>query len=149
VFGAFLIGCAIPRGIVSESLKKQIEPLTLCLLVPLFFAYTGLKTRLDLVSTFWLAWVAIVVFIAASIGKGVACWIAARWAGENHGTALAVGCLMNARGMMGLILLVIGKEKDIIGSELFSILVLMAILTTLATTPTFRWVQSHYPGQLQ
>ncbi len=148
VFGAFLIGCAMPRGIVCELLKKQIEPLTICLLVPLFFAYTGLKTRLDLVSSVWLVTVAMVVLVTASVGKGVACWAAARWTGEDKGTAMAVGCLMNARGMMGLILLIIGKDNGIIGPELFSILVLMAILTTLATTPTFRWVQARYRVQL-
>ncbi len=142
VFGAFLMGCAVPRGIVGASLKKQIEPITLCLLVPLFFAYSGLKTRLDLVGTPWLLFVALVVLIVASVSKGVACWAAARWTGESTGTAMAIGCLMNARGMMGLILLIIGKENGIIGQELFAILVLMAILTTLAATPTFRWVQS-------
>jgi len=145
VFGAFLMGCALPRGIVSETLKKQIEPITLCLLVPLFFAYSGLKTRLDLVSTPWLLFVSLVVLLTASVGKGVACWTAARWTGESQGTSLAVGCLMNARGMMGLIILIIGKENGMIGPELFSILVLMAIITTLAATPTFRWVQARYP----
>ena len=145
VFGAFLIGCAIPRGIVCDRLKTQIEPITLCLLVPLFFAYSGLKTRLDLVSTPWLLFVTLIVLIAAIIGKGVACWAAARWTGESQGSAMALGSLMNARGMMGLIVLIIGKENGIIGSELFSILVLMAILTTLAATPLFRWIQAHYP----
>ena len=149
VFGAFLIGCAVPRGMTGEALKKQIEPLTLCLLVPLFFAYSGLNTRLDLVSTPWLLLVLLVVLISACLGKGVACWAAARWTGENQGTSMAVGCLMNARGMMGLILLIIGKENGIIGPELFSILVLMAILTTLVTTPTFRWIQARYPEQFE
>ena len=144
VFGAFLLGCAIPRGTVGESLKRQIEPITLCLLVPLFFAYSGLKTRLDLVGTPWLLWVALVVLIVASVSKGVACWAAARWTGESTGTAMAIGCLMNARGMMGLIVLMIGKENGVIGQELFAILVLMAILTTLAATPTYRWVQARY-----
>jgi Kef-type K+ transport system membrane component KefB len=148
VFGAFIIGCAIPRGLVCEHLKKQIEPLTLCLLVPLFFTYSGLNTRLDLVSTPWLLMVAAITFLAACLGKGFACWAAARWAGENQGTSLAVGCLMNARGMMGLILLIIGNERGIIGPELFSILVLVAILTTLVATPVFRWIQVRYSVQL-
>lgn len=144
VFGAFLMGCAMPRGFVCDSLKKRLEPITLCLLVPLFFAYSGLRTRLDLVSTPWLLFVTAVVLIAACVGKGVACWAAARWTGESQGTALALGSLMNARGMMGLIILIVGKEHGIIGPELFSILVLMAILTTLFATPAFRWIRANY-----
>lgn len=144
VFGAFLMGCAMPRGLISDELKKKIEPLTLCLLLPLFFTYSGLNTRLDLVVQPWLLFVALVVLVAASVGKGVACWAAARLSGENQGTALAVGALMNARGLMELILLNIGRDYGIIGPEIFSILVLMAILTTLAATPIFRWVRSRY-----
>ncbi|MDZ4852180.1 MAG: cation:proton antiporter [Pirellulaceae bacterium] len=144
VFGAFIIGCAMPRGIVSQSVKRQIEPLTLSLLVPLFFAYSGLNTRIDLVCTPWLLWVTLLAFIAACAGKIFGGWAAARWAGETHGTSMAIGCLMNARGMMGLIILIIGKENGIISAELFSILVLVAVLTTLATTPTFRWIQARY-----
>jgi Kef-type K+ transport system membrane component KefB len=144
VFGAFLMGCAMPRGIVCEQLKSKLEPLILALLLPLFFTYSGLNTRLDLVSSTWLLSVAVVVLIAASVGKGVACWGAARLAGESQGTALAVGALMNARGLMELILLNIGRERGIIGPEIFSILVLMAILTTLAASPLFRWIRHRY-----
>jgi Kef-type K+ transport system membrane component KefB len=144
VFGAFLMGCAMPRGLISDELKKQIEPLTLCLLLPLFFTYSGLNTRLDLVNQPWLFLVAMIVLVAASVGKGVACWAAARLSGESQGTSLSIGALMNARGLMELILLNIGREKGIIGPEIFSILVLMAIVTTLAATPVFRWVRARY-----
>ena len=125
-------------------MKSKLEPLILALLLPLFFTYSGLNTRLDLVSSGWLLLVAVVVLIAASVGKGVACWGAARLAGESQGTALAVGALMNARGLMELILLNIGRERGIIGPEIFSILVLMAILTTLAASPLFRWIRHRY-----
>lgn len=144
VFGAFLMGCAMPRGVIGDDLKKKIEPLTLSLLLPLFFTYSGLNTRLDLVTSPWLLFVSLIVLIAASVGKGVACWGAARLAGENQGTSLAVGALMNARGLMELILLNIGRENGIIGPEIFSILVLMAIVTTLASSPIFRWVSRRY-----
>ncbi len=148
VFGAFIMGCAMPRGMACELLKKQIEPLTVSLLVPLFFTYSGLNTRLDLVGTPWLLLVMLITFLAACLGKGVACWAAARWSGENQGTSLALGCLMNARGMMGLILLIIGKERGIIGPELFSILAIVAILTTLITTPVFRWIRVRYASSV-
>ncbi len=144
VFGAFLMGCAMPRGAIGDDLKRKIEPLTLSLLLPLFFTYSGLNTRLDMVSSPWLLFVAFIVLIAASVGKGVACWGAARWSGESQGTAMAVGALMNARGLMELILLNIGRDAGIIGPEIFSILVLMAIVTTLVASPIFRWVRARY-----
>ena len=140
VFGAFLLGCAMPRGIVTEDLKEKFEPLTVSLLLPLFFTFSGLNTRLDLVNTPYLLLVALVVLAAATIGKGGACWAAARLAGEDNRTALAVGALMNARGLMELILLNIGRDRGLIGPELFSIMVVMAIVTTLLATPVFRWV---------
>jgi Kef-type K+ transport system membrane component KefB len=115
------------------------------LLLPLFFVYSGLNTRLDLVTEPRLLGVALIVLLAACLGKGVACWAAARWAGESQGTAMAVGALMNARGLMELILLNIGREKGLIGDEIFSMLVLMAILTTLAASPVFRLIRWRYP----
>jgi Kef-type K+ transport system membrane component KefB len=140
VFGAFLLGCAMPRGAVTEDLKNKIEPLTVSLLLPLFFTFSGLNTRLDLVTTPYLIFISVIVMLFATLGKGVACWAAARLAGEEQRTALAVGALMNARGLMELILLNIGRERGIVGPELFSIMVLMAIATTLLSTPVFRWV---------
>lgn len=140
VFGAFLLGCAMPRGVVTADLKQKLEPLTVSLLLPLFFTFSGLNTRLDLVTTPYLIFISVVVLIAATLGKGVACWGAARLAGEDQRTALAVGALMNARGLMELILLNIGRERGIVGPELFSIMVVMAIATTLLATPVFRYV---------
>ncbi len=98
VFGAFLMGVAMPRGIVSDGLVALFEPLTVGLLLPLFFTYSGLNTRLDMVNSPWLLMVAAVVLIAASLGKGGACWAAARIGGEKQGTAIAIGALMNAAG---------------------------------------------------
>jgi Kef-type K+ transport system membrane component KefB len=144
VFGAFLMGCAMPRGIVSSQIRIQFEPLTIGLLLPLFFTYSGLNTRLDLVSSPKLIGIALVVLIVASLGKGVACWAAAKICGEANSTSVAIGALMNARGLMELILLNIAKEKGLIGPELFSILVIMAIVTTLAATPVFRLVQRSF-----
>jgi Kef-type K+ transport system membrane component KefB len=140
VFGAFLLGCAMPRGVVTADLKQKLEPLTVSLLLPLFFTFSGLNTRLDLVTTPYLIFISAVVLFAATLGKGVACWGAARLAGEDQRTALAVGALMNARGLMELILLNIGRERGIVGPELFSIMVVMAIATTLLATPVFRYV---------
>jgi Kef-type K+ transport system membrane component KefB len=139
VFGAFILGCAMPRGTFAAELQRKIEPLTVALLLPLFFTYSGLNTRLDLVNTPWLWFVALVVLVAACLGKGAACWAAARMHGEDNRTALAVGTLMNARGLMELIILNIGLERGVITPALFSIMVVMAIVTTLMASPVFEW----------
>ncbi len=144
VFGAFLLGAAMPRGFFATELQRTIEPLTVALLLPLFFTYSGLNTRLDLVDTPRLWAIALVVLAAASLGKGGACWIAARRNGEDNRTALAVGSLMNARGLMELIILNIGLERGIIRAPLFSILVVMAIATTLLAAPMFEWVYGRH-----
>jgi Kef-type K+ transport system membrane component KefB len=95
--------------------------------------------------------IALAVLVASCLGKGGASWAAARWQKEDNRTALAVGALMNARGLMELILINIGLEKGIIQPALFSVLVLMAIATTLMASPMFEWVYGRHArktGQL-
>jgi Kef-type K+ transport system membrane component KefB len=137
VFGAFFLGAAVPRGAFVTRLQTLIEPLTTSLLLPLFFIYSGLNTRFDLVNDPKLWLVAVVVLGAAVLGKAGACYAAARLCGETHHEAMGVGSLMNARGLMELIILNIGLERGIITPTLFSILVFMAIVTTLMATPMF------------
>jgi Kef-type K+ transport system membrane component KefB len=81
--------------------------------------------------------IALAVIGAACLGNGGACWVAARLNGEDNRTALAVGALRNSRGLMELIIINVGLQKGVIQPGLFSILVLMAIVTTLMTTPVF------------
>jgi Kef-type K+ transport system membrane component KefB len=140
IFGAFMLGCAMPRGVFSRELTQQIEPMATSLLVPVFFTYSGLNTRLDLVTTPQLWLVALVVLLAACVGKGVGCWGAARLSGEDQRTSLAIGTLMNARGLMELIIINIGLERGIITPQLFAILVVMAVATTLMTSPLLAWL---------
>jgi Kef-type K+ transport system membrane component KefB len=140
VFGAFILGVAMPRGFFAEQLQRALEPLTVALLLPLFFTYSGLNTRLDLVDTPRLWMIAGVVLAAACLGKGGACWAAARWHGEDSRTSMAVGALMNARGLMELIILNIGLQRGVIHAPFFSIMVVMAIVTTLMAAPLFEWV---------
>lgn len=137
VFGAFIVGAAVPRGPFSERMRGKIEPLTVQLLLPLFFIYSGLNTRFDLINDPGLWLVAAVVFAAAVLGKAGACYLAARLCGENHREAIGVGSLMNARGLMELIILNIGLERGLITPALFSIMVIMAVGTTLMATPMF------------
>ena len=137
VFGAFVLGASVPRGVLARDLRRAIEPLTMTLLVPLFFVYSGLNTRLLLLDTPWLWFMTAVVFLTACAGKGLACWGAARLTGARPRHALAIATLMNARGMVELILVNLGRERGLITPTLFAMLVLMAIGTTVMTGPIF------------
>jgi len=137
VFGAFFLGAAMPRGDFASRLQTWIEPLTTWLLLPLFFIYSGLNTRFDLVNQVGLWLVTFLVLGAAVLGKAGACYAAARLCGETHHEAMGIGSLMNARGLMELIILNIGLEHGLITPTLFTILVFMAIVTTLMATPMF------------
>ena len=140
VFGGFLLGAAMPRGLFARELQHKLEPFAVVFLLPMFFTFSGLNTRLNMVSTGSLVLVTAVIFLASTLGKGVACWAAARLNGEDNRTALAVGTLMNARGLMELIIVNIGLQRGVIQPALFSMLVLMAIVTTLMASPVFEWV---------
>ncbi len=140
VFGAFVLGIAMPRGLVSTELRRVLEPITKSFLAPLFFVYSGLNTSIGLVSSWYLLGITLLVILCACLGKGVACYMAARLNGETRQDAMAIGALMNARGLMELIILNIGLEKGIITPRLFTIMVMMTILTTLLATPLFNLI---------
>ncbi|WP_310737508.1 cation:proton antiporter [Inhella gelatinilytica] len=143
VFGAFLLGLAMPRGDnggVPKALERQLMPLTTSLLLPCFFTYSGLNTQINLLTEPGLWGLAAVVLAAAVLGKGGACYAVARWQGMSHPEAAAVGSLMNARGLMELIILNIGLQAGLITPTLFTVMVIMAIVTTLMATPLFNRV---------
>ena len=137
VFGAFIMGMAIPRGVIADSLTKCVQPLTVALLLPLFFAFTGLNTKITLLNTGFLWLMCGAILAAAVFGKGVACWLAARTTGLSNRDALGIGVLMNSRGLMELIIINIGLQRGIISEGLFAILVIMAVATTLIASPIF------------
>jgi Kef-type K+ transport system membrane component KefB len=148
VFGAFLAGAAMPRGPFAERMRALLEPVTLVFLLPVFFTFSGLNTHLALVDSARFAWITLAILLASIFAKFVACWIAARIAGMEQRAALGVGALMNARGLTELIIINIGLSAGIIGPALFSMLVVMAIVTTLMATPLFelvygRWARAH------
>lgn len=144
VFGGFLLGVAMPRGLLVREIRRQLEPFAVVFLLPMFFTFSGLNTRLDMVNSVGMLLIAVAVIAAACLGKLGACWAAARVTGEDNRTALAVGALMNSRGLMELIIINIGLQRGIIQPALFSILVLMAIGTTLMATPVFEWVYGRH-----
>jgi Kef-type K+ transport system membrane component KefB len=140
VFGGFLLGTAMPRGVLSDGLRQKIEPLTVIVLLPMFFTFSGLNTQLTMVDNISLVLVTLAILGGSIAAKFGACWAAARLTGQDNPTALAIGALMNARGLMELIIINIGLQRGIIGLPLFSMLVLMAIVTTLMASPLFELV---------
>ncbi|MEP6664679.1 MAG: cation:proton antiporter, partial [Verrucomicrobiota bacterium] len=140
VFGAFIMGIAMPRGVVTNALMERIQPLTVALLLPLFFTYSGLNTQIALLNSGYLWMMTGWVMIAAVGGKGVACWLAARATGIPNREAMGIGTLMNARGLMELIIINIGLQRGVISPALFATLVIMAVLTTLMASPLFEWL---------
>jgi len=140
IFGGFILGAVMPRGLFAAELKKKVEPLAVILLLPMFFTYSGLNTRMDMVNSGSLILIALGILAASVVAKGGACYLAARLAGEDNRTALGIGALMNSRGLMELIIINIGLQKGIIGPALFSMLVLMAIVTTMMASPLFELV---------
>jgi Kef-type K+ transport system membrane component KefB len=137
VFGAFMLGAAMPRGILAREIQDKLTPLATTLLLPLFFVYSGLNTHLTLLDSPMLILGTLGICVIASVGKGVACWAAARVSGHTQREALAIGSLMNARGLMELIILNIGLERGLITPLLFTMMVIMAVVTTFAAGPLF------------
>jgi Kef-type K+ transport system membrane component KefB len=141
VFGAFMAGIAMPRGRFAEGVKRSLEPISTTLLVPIFFAYSGLNTRLDLLTGTSVLVIAAATIVVAFVCKGAGCALACRWAGATWRDSAALGILMNARGLMELVLANIALERGLITPSMFTILVLMAIVTTLAATPLYHWLR--------
>jgi len=140
VFGAFVMGAVMPRAVMARDLIGRIQPLAVALLLPLFFTYSGLNTKIGLINTGTLWLVCGAVLAAAVLGKGVACWLAARATGISNREALGIGTLMNARGLMELIIINIGLQKGVISEGLFATLVIMAVITTLMASPLFEYL---------
>ena len=140
VFGGFILGVAMPRGLLGEEIRRQLEPFAVLVLLPMFFTFSGLNTQLTMVNSLGLLAVTVLILLGSILAKGGACWAAARLTGQDNATAMGIGALMNARGLMELIIINIGLQRGIIGPALFSILVLMAIITTLMASPLFEWV---------
>ena len=136
LFGAFLVGTIVPReeGLV-RGLVARIEDVMLVLLLPLFFAYTGLRTRIGLIGGAGMWALCALVTTAAIAGKLGGTTLAARASGMSWRESASLGALMNTRGLMELVILNVGYDLGVISSPLFAMMVLMALVTTLMTTP--------------
>lgn len=140
VFGAFILGAAMPKGRFTRQIQDKSEMLTVGLLLPTFFAFSGLNTSVSLLNTtsLWILTIAAITF--AIVGKGVACALAAKATGEPWRESWTIGTLMNARGLMELIILNIGLQQGVITQTFYTIMVLMAIITTVMASPIFEWL---------
>ncbi len=136
LFGAFLLGAIIPHDSqLATRAKERLEDVVLVLLLPAFFAYTGLRTEIGLVSGAG-AWFTVgLICAAASVGKFGGAFVSARLTGLSTADSALLGALMNTRGLMELIVLNVGLDLRVLSPTLFAMMVLMALVTTLAATP--------------
>lgn len=148
LFGAFLAGVIIPQNEeFRHVILKKIEDLTVVLLLPLFFVFTGLRTQIGLLNTPELWQTCGLIILIAVVGKFIGTALPARISGQSWYDALALGALMNTRGLMELIVLNIGFDLGILSPEVFAMMVLMALATTFMTGPilnTLAWVQKKF-----
>ncbi|MEH2236355.1 cation:proton antiporter [Nostoc sp.] len=146
IFGAFLLGAAMPK---NEDLVRELavktEDFVLIFLLPIFFAYSGLKTQIGLLNRPELWLLCALILGVAIAGKYVGTYVAARVSGINKREASALGWLMNTRGLTELIVLNIGLELGVISPLIFTMLVIMALVTTFMTSPLLEWT---YPKKL-
>ncbi len=139
IFGAFLFGTIIPHDSgLARALISRLEDLVTTLLLPAFFAFTGMRTQIGLVSgaSEWL--ICGLIPLVATAGKFGGTLVAARVTGMDWRGATSLGILMNTRGLMELIVLNIGLDLEVISPTLFTMMVLMALVTTIATTPALQ-----------
>ncbi|MGI8979556.1 MAG: cation:proton antiporter [Pirellulaceae bacterium] len=136
VFGAFLLGVIIPRqGALIREMREKLEDVVSIVLLPAFFAFAGIRTQIGLVSGAenWL-WCGAIILVAC-LGKFGGSLVAARLGGMNWRDSAALGILMNTRGLMELIVLNIGLDLGLISPLLYTLMVIMALVTTMTTTP--------------
>jgi Kef-type K+ transport system membrane component KefB len=139
LFGAFLFGAIIPHDSrLAVVMHRSLEHVVLLLLLPAFFAFAGLRTDIGLVSGAALWIVTGAIILVATAGKFGGTWLAGVAAGLGSRQAAGLGVLMNTRGLMEIIVLNVGLELGVITPTIFTMFVLMALVTTVATTPVLK-----------
>jgi Kef-type K+ transport system membrane component KefB len=146
MFGAFLLGVVMPKGTeFVRHVSEKLEDFTVVFLLPIFFAFTGLKTQLGLLNEPILWLYALLIIAAACVGKFGGAAVVAKAFGASWRESSAIGILMNTRGLVELVILTVGLQFGVINDKVFAIMVIMALVTTFMTTPLLHWV---YPSRL-
>ncbi len=137
VFGAFILGAVLSsEPEFRQAVTRRLRDFVTAFFLPIFFAYTGLRTNVGSLGASWQLWgLCLLLCIAAVVGKLAGCGAAARLSGFSTREAACIGILMNTRGLMELIVINLGKDMDVLPDSVFCMLVLMAIVTTVMTTP--------------
>ena len=136
LFGAFMMGSIMPDVTKFRMIFiEKVEDVAVILLLPLFFVFTGLKTEIGLINDPYLWKVTGAIIMVAVVGKFLGSALAAKFVGQNWKDSLTIGALMNTRGLMELIVLNIGLELKVLTPEVFTMMVIMALVTTFMTGP--------------
>ncbi len=141
LFGAFMAGTIMPENTRFKNLLiEKIEDVSMILLLPLFFVFTGLRTQIGLINDLHLIGITGLIILVAVSGKFIGGALAARFVGQNWKDSLSIGALMNTRGLMELVVLNIGYDLGILSPEIFSMMVIMALVTTFMTGPSLNLI---------
>ena len=142
LFGAFLAGTIMPENTKFRNIFIQkIEDVSLVLLLPLFFVFTGLRTQIGLLNDIYLWKITGLIILVAVTGKFLGSTLASRITGQDWKDSLTIGALMNTRGLMELVVLNIGYELGILSPTVFSMMVIMALITTFMTGPAMDLIE--------
>jgi len=149
LFGAFMAGTIMPQNVRFKNLLiEKIEDVAVILLLPLFFVFTGLRTQIGLLNDVDLLGLTVLIILIAVTGKFVGSTFAARLVGQNWQNSLSIGALMNTRGLMELVVLNIGYDLGILSPEIFSMMVIMALVTTFMTGPSLNLINKIFSSKI-
>jgi Kef-type K+ transport system membrane component KefB len=148
LFGAFLAGATMPQiNNFKEKVTNKTEDVATVLLLPLFFVFTGLRTQVGLLNSGADVIICLVIILVAIIGKFGGSALAAKLTGENNYNSLSIGALMNTRGLVELVVLNIGYDLGILTPQLFTMFVIMALVTTFMTNPVLNLINRFFPKE--
>lgn len=148
LFGAFMAGVIMPQNLHFRNVFiEKVEDVSLVLLLPLFFVFTGLRTQIGLLNDIHLWQICTLIIVVAVIGKFAGSTIAAKFVGQSWKDSLMIGALMNTRGLMELIVLNIGFDLGILPPTIFTMLVIMALVTTFMTGPALDFINYILPDK--
>jgi Kef-type K+ transport system membrane component KefB len=144
IFGPFVLGAALSNEVeFQREVRDRIEEFVTAFFLPVFFTYTGLRTNIGSLDSGFLWLICGLVIATAIFGKMVGCGLAAKLGGMNWRDSACVAVMMNTRALMGLIAVNIGRDLGVIPDTIFCMMVLMAIATTIMTSPILRWLLRH------